>query len=428
MTDRRDTEARVTAVKDRLELAAVAERLGLPLKRRGRERVACCPFHNERTPSFKIREGQDFFHCFGCGAHGDVLELAQRLAGLSFGESLELLEDMAGLARLPEAQRTQAEARAKARAEEDSRRRLAKDQDARHRQSKRVLDIWRGAGPIAGTLAERYLANRLGLDPADFALIGGLPASLRCHAALPYWGEDERGAPVQAGSGPALVAAVQGPGCRAEGGGQITAVHCTWLFDGTGEADGKGRRIWGRSADGQPWATKKIIGRYSGGALRLTAGGAEIVTAEGIETTLALYLAMAQAEADGQIRELPSFWAALSLNNLAGPGDSSARRVQHPQRPWVEDPRTGKQRRNYLPARDPDLSQPGLWLPPGCATWVIAEDSDNKDPDSARAVYDRAERRGRHEGRRVRRTRPPEGLDFADWYVRGGAVTAGEAA
>lgn len=428
MTDRRDTEARVTAVKDRLELAAVAERLGLPLKRRGRERVACCPFHNERTPSFKIKEGQDFFHCFGCGAHGDHLDLTQHLAGLSFGESLELLEDWAGLARLAEPQRAKAEVRAKARAEEDGRRRLAKDQAERHRQSKRVLEIWRGAQPIAGTLAERYLAKRLGLEPLDFALIGGLPASLRCHPALPYWGEEPDGRPVQAGRGPALVAAVQGPGCRAEGGGQIAAVHCTWLFDGTGEDDGKGRRIWGRAADGAPWPTKKIIGRYSGGALRLTPGGATIVTGEGIETTLALYLAMAQAEADGQSQELPGFWAALSLNNLAGPGDSSAKREQHPQRPWVEDPRTGKPRRNHLPQRQPDLSQPGLWLPPGCGTWIIAEDSDNKDPHSARAIYDRAERRGRHEGRHVRRTRPPEGLDFADWYVRGGAVAAGEAA
>jgi len=44
----------------------------VPLKKAGREWTACCPFHNERTPSFYVSPAKQFFHCFGCGAHGDA--------------------------------------------------------------------------------------------------------------------------------------------------------------------------------------------------------------------------------------------------------------------------------------------------------------------------------------------------------------------
>ena len=55
-----------------------AERYGLPIQQGG---MVCCPFHADRTPSMKLNE--DYFYCFGCGAHGDVINLAARLFGLS---------------------------------------------------------------------------------------------------------------------------------------------------------------------------------------------------------------------------------------------------------------------------------------------------------------------------------------------------------
>ena len=55
-----------------------AERYGLPIQQGG---MVCCPFHADRTPSMKLNE--DYFYCFGCGAHGDVIDLAARLFGLS---------------------------------------------------------------------------------------------------------------------------------------------------------------------------------------------------------------------------------------------------------------------------------------------------------------------------------------------------------
>lgn len=55
-----------------------AERYGLPIQQGG---MVCCPFHADRTPSMKLNE--DYFYCFGCGATGDVIDLAARLFGLS---------------------------------------------------------------------------------------------------------------------------------------------------------------------------------------------------------------------------------------------------------------------------------------------------------------------------------------------------------
>ena len=68
------------------------------LVRRGRESVGLCPFHKEKTPSFTVNEEKGFFHCFGCGAHGDVIGFIMRDEGLSFPEAVERLAGDAGMA------------------------------------------------------------------------------------------------------------------------------------------------------------------------------------------------------------------------------------------------------------------------------------------------------------------------------------------
>jgi DNA primase len=67
------------------------------LTRRGREHSGLCPFHNEKTPSFTVSEDKGFYHCFGCGAHGDVIGFIMRMEGLSFPEAVERLAGDAGL-------------------------------------------------------------------------------------------------------------------------------------------------------------------------------------------------------------------------------------------------------------------------------------------------------------------------------------------
>lgn len=67
------------------------------LVRKGREYQACCPFHNEKTPSFTVNEAKGFYHCFGCGAHGDIIKFEMEANNLPFLEAVEKLANKAGL-------------------------------------------------------------------------------------------------------------------------------------------------------------------------------------------------------------------------------------------------------------------------------------------------------------------------------------------
>src|SRR5918999_5274338 len=84
-------------LRARVSLPAVIGRR-VKLQRRGHEWVGLCPFHNEKTPSFTVNDEKGFFHCFGCGAHGDVVGFVMRGDGLSFPEAVEKLAGEAGLA------------------------------------------------------------------------------------------------------------------------------------------------------------------------------------------------------------------------------------------------------------------------------------------------------------------------------------------
>lgn len=87
-------------LKARVSLESVIGRK-VKLTKRGREFVALCPFHNEKTPSFTVVEEKGFYHCFGCGAHGDAIRFLMDNEGLPFHEAVEKLAAEAGLP-LPE--------------------------------------------------------------------------------------------------------------------------------------------------------------------------------------------------------------------------------------------------------------------------------------------------------------------------------------
>ena len=69
----------------------------VPLKKAGREYQACCPFHTEKTPSFTVSPGKQFYHCFGCGAHGTAIGFLMDYDRLSFPEAIEELAAQQGL-------------------------------------------------------------------------------------------------------------------------------------------------------------------------------------------------------------------------------------------------------------------------------------------------------------------------------------------
>ena len=81
---------------NRLDIVDVVERY-VPLKKAGANFVACCPFHSEKSPSFTVSQTKQFYHCFGCGAHGTAIGFVMEHAGYGFVEAIEELAGSVGL-------------------------------------------------------------------------------------------------------------------------------------------------------------------------------------------------------------------------------------------------------------------------------------------------------------------------------------------
>ena len=67
------------------------------LKKQGKNYGACCPFHNEKTPSFSVSQDKQFYHCFGCGVHGNAIDFLMEYDRLEFVEAIEELASSLGL-------------------------------------------------------------------------------------------------------------------------------------------------------------------------------------------------------------------------------------------------------------------------------------------------------------------------------------------
>lgn len=89
-------ESFIEELLGRVDIVELIERY-VPLKRSGREFQACCPFHDEKTPSFTVSPQKQFYHCFGCGAHGSAISFMMNYEGLEFIDAVEELARHAGL-------------------------------------------------------------------------------------------------------------------------------------------------------------------------------------------------------------------------------------------------------------------------------------------------------------------------------------------
>lgn len=98
-------------LRARTSLEAVISRK-VKLTKKGREHSGLCPFHNEKTPSFTVVEEKGFYHCFGCGAHGDIIRFVMDDEGLPFHEAVQKLAADVGLP-LPEFSKADLEAEKK---------------------------------------------------------------------------------------------------------------------------------------------------------------------------------------------------------------------------------------------------------------------------------------------------------------------------
>ena len=81
---------------NRLDIVDVVERY-VPLKKAGANFVACCPFHSEKSPSFTVSQAKQFYHCFGCGAHGTAIGFVMEHIGLGYVDAIEELARSVGL-------------------------------------------------------------------------------------------------------------------------------------------------------------------------------------------------------------------------------------------------------------------------------------------------------------------------------------------
>jgi DNA primase len=182
-------------LRSRVSLSGLVGRK-VKLVRRGREYAGLCPFHHEKTPSFYVVEDKSFFHCFGCGAHGDVIGFVMRADNLDFIEAVEKLAAEAGL-EVPRATPQERE---------------------RAQRQKTLLEAFEAATAFyenrlwspSGSRARDYVQGR-GLDPDTIrrfrlgwapddrralrrSLIGDFPESLLIEAGLLHQpsGEDSR--------------------------------------------------------------------------------------------------------------------------------------------------------------------------------------------------------------------------------------------
>ncbi|MDD5308566.1 MAG: CHC2 zinc finger domain-containing protein, partial [Deltaproteobacteria bacterium] len=85
-------ESKITEIRERADIAEVVGDY-VTLRRAGTNMKGVCPFHADTDPSFNVNPGRQFFHCFGCGASGDVFNFLQRIEGLEFMEAVRRLAE-----------------------------------------------------------------------------------------------------------------------------------------------------------------------------------------------------------------------------------------------------------------------------------------------------------------------------------------------
>ena len=275
------------------------------LRRAGRGWSGLCPFHREKTPSFTVSDEKGFYHCFGCGAHGDAIDWLQEAEGLDFRAAVQSL--LGG--QLPDARKG-------FRPQERPSTSLGTNGTDCVSSAHAGRWIFRTSGPARGEIVERYLESR-GLDPGAQFLPGfSAIDQLRFHPRCPVSAWRAAQAPEDAWlTAPAMVAPI------ADADGAVWGVHVTYLA-----ADGRGKAALPR-AQGRERPSRKVFGKVGGHAVMLVPADAlcsdasgesacppdrqlpPLVVGEGIETVWAF--------AQGFGRPCRAV-AALSLENLQG--------------------------------------------------------------------------------------------------------------
>jgi DNA primase len=148
----------------RVDIVDVIES-SLPLKRAGTNLVACCPFHSEKTPSFTVSPTKQFYHCFGCGAHGSAIGFLMEYSGMGYVEAVKDLAGRAGM-KVPEFTPNPQEAAKQTQSEEltELLQRAAQYYKSELKRSERAIAYLKGRG-LTGEVAARF---QLGFAPGGW--------------------------------------------------------------------------------------------------------------------------------------------------------------------------------------------------------------------------------------------------------------------
>jgi DNA primase len=138
---------------NRVDIVDVIERY-VHLKKAGANYVACCPFHSEKSPSFTVSPSKQFYHCFGCGAHGTVIGFVMEHAGLGFVEAVEELARSVGMTVPRETAATQIQSKAAPDLYELMQTATRYYRDCL-KQSPRAIEYLKGRG-LSGEIAARF--------------------------------------------------------------------------------------------------------------------------------------------------------------------------------------------------------------------------------------------------------------------------------
>jgi len=214
----------ISTLLSRVDIVDVVDR-HVPLKKAGANYQACCPFHSEKTPSFTVSPTKQFYHCFGCGAHGTAIGFLMEYAGKSFPDAVEELARDAGL-EVPRVEREgEKERREEAADATTTLLTAARFYRAQLKDAPRAIEYLKGRG-LTGAIAARF---GVGYSPDGWQALAG---------AFPQYDD------------PALDAA--GLVVSGDGGKRYDRFRDRVMFpihDGRGRVIGFGGRVMG---DGEP--------------------------------------------------------------------------------------------------------------------------------------------------------------------------------
>ena len=153
---------------NRVDIVDVVDK-SVPLKKAGANYSACCPFHNEKSPSFTVSPTKQFYHCFGCGAHGTAIGFLMEYAGLSFVEAINDLAKNVGMIvpqqdSTPQSRQTDAQNKTIKLGLQETLQQAANYYKAQLKESPRAIEYLKGRG-LSGKIAAKF---QVGYAPAGW--------------------------------------------------------------------------------------------------------------------------------------------------------------------------------------------------------------------------------------------------------------------